>query len=131
MAGKRRRIDSIDSVSLSMPPKGKQRQTQVDTFKVAWSDTHDTARTDRLIDWLDEHPTERHMLFSDSTQDARAEGRRQDVGKTPKSAYHAMIAAHVFGNDQNPEYKNHYLANPGKFTKSVADRITTYVLFYS
>jgi hypothetical protein len=108
-----------------MPPKGKQRQTAADVFKISWSDP---SRTSRLIDWLDQYPRERHMLFSDSAQDASAEGRRQDVGKTQKSTYHAMIAQYVFINDQNPDYVRLYHEHPAKFTKSVADRITTYVL---
>jgi hypothetical protein len=104
---------------------GKQKATNVaDSYKIYWTDTLDSNRTYRLIDWLDEHPSARHMLFSDSTQDARAEGHRKDVGKTQKSTYHAMIAQYVFTNDKNPEYVQHYHENPAKFAKSVVDRLT-------
>ena len=134
MAGarKRCRID-IDNTSPCppakrkppMPPKGKQK-AQADTFKIAWTDAHDTSRTERLINWLEEYPAERHMLFSDSTLEAKTDGRAQDVGKTPKSTDHAMMAAYIFEDDGNPEYRRQYAANPLKFTKSVGDRISTY-----
>lgn len=107
------------------PKKGKQKATTSsavpDTYKVLWSDSLDSNRTDRLINWLDEHPSERHMLFSDLTQDARAEGCCKDVGKTPKKTYHAMIAQHVFTNDKNPKYVHLYHADPDRFAKSVGD----------
>ena len=112
------------------PPKGKQKATQMttetetETFKIQWSDF----RTDRLIDWLEQHPTERHMLFSDSTQDARAEGRRTDVGKTAKTMYYALIADQIFANDQNADYVKHYFLNKSKFAESVGDRLATLVL---
>ncbi|KAF8222865.1 hypothetical protein L208DRAFT_1320018 [Tricholoma matsutake] len=33
------------------------------------------ARTEHLLDWLEENPVDRQKLFSDSTKDAKDEGR--------------------------------------------------------
>lgn len=37
----------------------------------------DATRTDRLLDWLDDNPADCQKLFSDSSQDARVEGRKR------------------------------------------------------
>ena len=105
--------------------KAKQKQTQPDSdnFRIFWRDSLDPHRTDRFIDWLDQNPTDWHELFSDSIQDANAEGRRTDSGKTAKAAYHRRIAEHVFSNDKNPAYVLQYRMYPEKFQKSVADHI--------
>ena len=98
------------------------------TLKVSWAENAtDRSRTERLINWLEEHPTERHMLFSDSSRDARAEGRRTDVSKTKKTTYYALIAKYVFENDKDPSYRKHYQEQPTKFVKSVGDRLSTCV----
>jgi hypothetical protein len=40
------------------------------TFRTSWT----PARTERLLDWLEENPADRQKLFSDSTKDAKDEG---------------------------------------------------------
>ena len=140
---KRLRIDS-DNTSLSqrpiskrlrsMPPKGKQKQTDTPTssFRVDWEDKFDRYRTDRLLNWLDEHPTERHRLFSDSSKAAQQEQRPLVVNKsaTQKTAIHAKIAQYVFENDQNPEYRNQYASKPEAFTGPVGNRLGTYAWLF-
>jgi hypothetical protein len=38
--------------------------------RISWT----SARTERLLDWLDENPVDRQKLFSDSSKDAKEEG---------------------------------------------------------
>jgi hypothetical protein len=107
--------------------KGKQRATQGSAVpKVQWErDPPGNGRTDRLIDWLEDHPVDRHKLFSDSTQDACNEGRSRDVGKTKKKQYYEAIAAHVFKNDENPSYREGYQQDPARYAGSVDSRLTS------
>lgn len=110
----------------STASRSRKRPTPSEGPKVIWDgDRLDTRRTDRLIDWLENNPSDRHKLFSDSTQDARAQGRRREVGKTHKSFYYAKIAQHVFQNDGNPQYRAEYAVNPQKYAKSVENRLVT------
>jgi hypothetical protein len=39
--------------------------------QISWT----PARTERLLDWLDENPVDQQKLFSDSSKDAKEEGR--------------------------------------------------------
>jgi len=126
---RRRRIDNSPLPQapkrLHMAPsKGKGKQTD---FKISWSDSIDDGRISRMWDWLEQHPTERHMLFSDSTKDAKQQGRRLDVGKAPKITYHRAIATYVFSNDKNPMYRNALPTHLNKFAKSVSDRLNKWV----
>ncbi|KAF8225153.1 hypothetical protein L208DRAFT_1506971 [Tricholoma matsutake] len=57
------------------------------------------ARTEHLLDWLEENPVDRQKLFSDSTKDAKDEGRQKHVSKGTKSEFHKMIATFVFSAD--------------------------------
>jgi hypothetical protein len=56
--------------------------------RVLWS----TPRTKRLLDWLKENPGDHQKLFSDSSKDAKDEGRRKHMVKSTKSEFHKMIA---------------------------------------
>jgi hypothetical protein len=77
------------------------------------------ARTERLLDWLEENPADRQKLFSDSTKDAKDEGRRKCVAKGTKSEFHKLIAIHVFSVDANANVRADFVANPGNYTKTV------------
>ena len=71
------------------------------------------------------------MLFSDSTQDATAAGRQLQVSGSSKANFHAMIAAHVFLNNKNPDYVMRYNAcvaqGSSRFTTAVAEHLNKYV----
>src|SRR5882757_1670064 len=60
-----------------------------------------TARTERLLDWLEEHPADRQKLFSDSTKDAKDKGRQKCVARGTKSEFHKLIATYVFSADDD------------------------------
>jgi hypothetical protein len=81
----------------SEPPRSTKKRTRKPTSKVVESaaiefsddEDHDTAtqrtkvrrtswtpaRSERLLDWLEENPADHQKLFSDSTKDAKDEGR--------------------------------------------------------
>jgi hypothetical protein len=78
-----------------------------------------TNRTERLLDWLEENPADRQKLFSDSTKDAKDEGRRKRVAKGTKSEFHKMIATYVFSVDENEAVRADFAVNTINYTKSV------------
>jgi hypothetical protein len=118
-----------------MPPRRKKAAEASDDddkappasgVRIYWD--KDSTRTDRLLDWLDENPVDRQKLFSDSSHDARVEGRKRRVAKGAKSAFYAKIAEAVFSVDAKADVRNDFNANPEKYNKSVENRISMYVL---
>ena len=100
-------VDSSDEENATAQP-AKVRHT-------SWM----TARTECLLDWLEENPVDRQKLFSDSTKDAKDEGRRKRVAKGTKSKFHKLIATFVFSVDADKDVREDFAANPGNYTKSV------------
>lgn len=86
-----------------------------------------TARTERLLDWLEEHPADRQKLFSDSTKDSKDEGRRKRVAKGTKSEFHKLIATYVFSVDEDAKVRADFAANATNYTKSVDNYLGRYV----
>jgi hypothetical protein len=133
---KRLRIDSDNTTPSPQPiakrlrsmAKGKQKQPS-DHFKINWADEFDHLRSDRLLIWLDENPTERHRLFSDSAKTARQEDRSLITNKsaTQKTAIYARMAEYIFKNDRNVEYRQLYAIKPEAFASSVLHQLGTYV----
>ena len=78
-----------------------------------------TTRTERLLDWLEENPADRQKLFSDSTKDAKDEGRRKRVAKGTKSEFHKLIATYVFSIDDDETIRADFAVNATNYTKSV------------
>lgn len=91
----------------------------------------DATRTDRLLDWLDDNPADRQKLFSDSSQDARVEGRKRRVAKGSKTHFYTRMAAAVFSVDAKKDIRDNFGANPDKYAKSVENQLGTYVLHSS
>ena len=77
------------------------------------------ARTECLLDWLEENPADCQKLFSDSTKDAKDEGRRKRVSKGMKSEFHKIIAMFVFSADVDAIVWADFTVNPRNYTKSV------------
>ena len=67
-------------------PNSQLQSTKV--CHISWT----TARTEQLLDWLEEDPVDQHKLFSDSTKDAKDEGWRKCVAKGTKSEFHRLMA---------------------------------------
>jgi hypothetical protein len=119
-------------------PKSKMKQTQKPSSKAlkAVADTMDNedtakqtskarriswtpARTERLLDWLDENPVDQQKLFSDSSKDVKEEGRQKHVAKGTKSEFHKMIAMFVFSADADANVRLDFSTASGNYTKSV------------
>jgi DNA gyrase/topoisomerase IV subunit B len=90
------------------------------TRRIHWN----VARTELLLEWLEENPEDRQKLFSDSSKDAKDEGRRKRVAKSTKSEYHKMIAVFVFSVDADHNIRADILANPLTYIKSVDNYLT-------
>jgi hypothetical protein len=116
-------IDSSDEEdATSQPQPAKVRRM----MRISWT----TARTERLLDWLEENPVDRQKLFSDSTKDAKDEGRRKRVAKGTKSEFHKSIAISVFSVDVDKEVRDDFAVNSGNYTKSVDNYLGRYVFVF-
>ena len=75
------------------------------------------------MDWLEENPEDCQKLFSNSSKDAKDEGRRKHVAKSSKSEFHRMIAAAVFSVDPDPNIRADFRDNcQGTFENSELER---------
>ncbi|EGN91513.1 hypothetical protein SERLA73DRAFT_80381 [Serpula lacrymans var. lacrymans S7.3] len=65
---------------------------------IKWTADH----TDRLLDWLEQNVKKRHLLFSDSQEDATKESRKKGQAKSSKVVLHGELAQYVFGVESDP-----------------------------
>lgn len=117
----------VESASLDSSDEEDTTTQPAKVRRTSWT----TARTERLLDWLEENPVDRHKLFSDSTKDAKDEGRRKRVAKGTKSEFHKSIATYVFSADGDKVVRDDFAANPGNYTKSVDNYIGRYGFWLS
>jgi hypothetical protein len=115
--------DEEDATSQKPAATSKARRM----MRISWT----TARTERLLDWLEENPVDRQKLFSDSTKDAKDEGRRKRVAKGTKSEFHKLIAFFVFSVDVDKEVRDDFAVNGGNYTKSVDNYLGRYAFFFT
>jgi hypothetical protein len=108
--------DEEDATSQPQPAKARRM------MRISWT----TARTERLLDWLEENPVDRQKLFSDSTKDAKDEGRRKRVAKGTKSEFHKLIAIFVFSVDVDKGVRDDFAVNSGNYVKSVDNYLGRY-----
>ncbi|KAI6165455.1 hypothetical protein EDD17DRAFT_1454051, partial [Pisolithus thermaeus] len=80
-------------------------------------------RTDRLIEWCRTHESERKKLFSDSTQDAREEGRSKQQLRHGKNQIYIEMAKAIFLHDETEEFRALAQVNPGMFASSIHSRL--------
>ncbi|KZP19662.1 hypothetical protein FIBSPDRAFT_699951, partial [Athelia psychrophila] len=97
-------------------------------LKVYWD--KDPSRTDCLIEYLKDNPEDRQKLFSDSSQDTKAESRKRRVAKGSKSAFYTKIANAVFSVDDDKSVREDFERDPGKYGKSVENCISTLKIKY-
>ncbi|EGN98568.1 hypothetical protein SERLA73DRAFT_74761 [Serpula lacrymans var. lacrymans S7.3] len=82
--------------------------------------------TDHIIDWLEKHPVQRQMLFSDSLSVAR--GENWPVVRNTKSVRVPIvrrIARHVFKNDSKEEFRIAVDHHRKQFGESVQSRLNS------
>src|SRR5215472_15524308 len=94
----------------------------ISNIPVQWEGKH-AHRTDLLISWLRNNFHERTLLFSDSTADAKAAGRKKIVGRESKNVVYVKIVHAVFSNDQDPVFRENYCHHIPKFTRAVENRL--------
>jgi len=109
----------------SDPSEGPKTNKRPRARRILWN----ADRTERLLDWLEDNPEERQKLFSDSSKDAKSEGRRKRVAKSTKAEFHKMIAAAIFSVDPSADVCADFCANPVNYTKSVDNYIIRYVFY--
>lgn len=73
---------------------------------------------------------DRQKLFSDSTKDAKDEGRRKRVAKGTKGEFHKLIAIYVFSVDADKGVRDDFAANSGNYTKSVDNYLGRYASLF-
>lgn len=100
---------------------GNKKKSKDSGPSVSWA--KDLSRTERLIIWLEQNVTDRQKLFSDSSQDAKKEGRKQRVATGAKSKYHVLIATAVFSVDADPKVREDFQGNTTKYGKAVENRL--------
>jgi hypothetical protein len=119
--------DSSDGeVATSQPVKLVKPVKVQRMMRISWT----TVRTERLLDWLEENPVDRQKLFSDSTKDAKDEGRRKRVAKGTKGEFHKLIAIYVFSVDADKGVRDDFAANSGNYTKSVDNYLGRYAFHF-
>jgi hypothetical protein len=75
--------------------------------------------TQRAINYLIENPTFRKKLFSDSTTEAKDEGRKKVQGHEGKIIMYRTMAQAIFTHeDTDQETRLEYEADPNKFARS-------------
>ena len=62
---------------------------------------------------------DQHKFFSDSTKDAKDEGRRKHVAKGTKSEFQRLMVVFVFSVDADKDVWDDFAVNGGNYTKSV------------
>jgi hypothetical protein len=65
-------------------------------------------------------------LFSDSTAEAKKEGRSKEVAKDGKTIQYGVLAKYIF--EEDPSEQARYFNDPGKYTTSVETRLRRHVL---
>ncbi|KAJ7230423.1 hypothetical protein GGX14DRAFT_384370 [Mycena pura] len=78
------------------------------SVRITWN----SQRIERALDWLENNVDERMKLFSDSTQDATAQGQKKKTSKGTKNAHYPKRLRSDFKRD------------PGRYAKSAENCIT-------
>jgi len=58
-------------------------------------------------------------MFSDSTQEAKGEGRKKEIGSTSKNYYFKQVAQAIFANDPNTELMELSQSHPDEFVSRI------------
>src|SRR5712691_4560273 len=91
-------------------------------LRIGWG----TARTDRLLDWLENNVEDQQRLFSDSAQDAKDENRRRRTAKSVKTTFYAKIVEYVFSVDEDVKVRDDLHAHGTKrYVKAVENQIAS------
>lgn len=103
---------------------GGDTEAKVSAKHVAVHWDKDPSCTERLLDWLESHPADRQKFFSDSSKDAKDEGRLKHVAKGAKAELYGKIAFAVFSVDDDQATQADYSDKPERYIRSVENFIT-------
>lgn len=92
---------------------------------ILWDKKTYHPRTARLIEWCKINEDARLKIFSDSSKDAKQEGRRRQQMSTQKNAYLLELATTIFQRDEDPVIQEHFRTNPLAFVKPVQSRFVS------
>jgi hypothetical protein len=79
-------------------------------------------RTTKLLDWCLENESAHIKMFSDSTQEAKGEGRKKEIRSTSKNYYFKQAAQAIFANDPNTELTELSQSHPQEFVSRITRR---------
>ncbi|KAJ8581510.1 hypothetical protein M405DRAFT_714694, partial [Rhizopogon salebrosus TDB-379] len=82
-------------------------------------------RTARLIEWCKINEEAQLKIFSDSSKDAKQEGRRRQQMSTQKGVYLQQLATAIFQHDEDPVIREHLRTNPLAFVKPIQSRFVS------
>jgi hypothetical protein len=100
--------------------EGDPAESKASPPRITWSQT----RTERLVEWLEDHVEDRQRLFSDSAQDAREENRRRRTAKNVKATLYSKIAEDIFSVDEDVKFRDDLRAHGVKrYAKAIENRI--------
>ncbi|KAI0336974.1 hypothetical protein BDW22DRAFT_1307123, partial [Trametopsis cervina] len=74
-------------------------------------------RTSHLLDWLEQHPTERRHLFAADNKTLREQGENITTSKHPKMHYHFHIAEYVYSQDEDQTLYSCYFSLRSTYLK--------------
>jgi hypothetical protein len=80
-------------------------------------------RTERLLDYLEDHPDVAIKLFGDSTKLAKSEGRSKLTAKSNKATGYLQLAEGVFSIDEDDLVRADFATSPNKYAKAVDNYI--------
>lgn len=101
------------------PSKAAKKPRKTRAPEIKWSDHKEWVW--ELVTYLSNHVAFRQKLFSDSAKDAKAEGRRKNVGKDGKGQSHLTLAKYIFQND--PGEAAGYALDPKRYGTSVGTKL--------
>ena len=76
-----------------------------------------------ILTWFDEHTEDRLKLFSDSKNDAKAEGRDIVSAGKSKTYYYGKIAQDIFKDDHDPNVRREFSGKKGAYQKSIQNKV--------
>ncbi|KAJ7213871.1 hypothetical protein GGX14DRAFT_392646 [Mycena pura] len=100
--------------SSDVEPAGRTQRVQVNWIKNPdW--------THAIVEYLNNNPSFRIKLFSDSTADAKKEKRAKQTAKDGKAVQFGVLAKHIFADD--PKEQARYANDPAKYATSTETRL--------
>lgn len=122
--GRASAIPSMDNNAACDDPPPSQAAPPTKKVSILWEKTH-SARTSRLIAWCNANEDARIKLFSDSSKEAKEQGRKKKQSGVSRDAYYLQLADAIFSIDEDPGVRQLFQNDPKAFIKPVQSRFGT------